>query len=309
MGLALLETLLFPVLALNIAIIWVFRLVPMAIPEARHPGFVIPATLIICGVLDFFLIRWAWRKANADRLKRTSRKAICSFVLGFLCLLSATYVWFCFGTQEVLVPVLVFIPTVILGVMALKDVKSKREHLTGRGLAIVGILFGAIALLTVAGRSIYPGIPGLMEGSIVGSELRQALHLSDTQVQSMNKVFQDASRQYKILESQHMQEPVIEKGQLIVNVTAFPEFETRVWTQLADILDDNQWAICRGKLDISGLMPFAREGGRIKIWRYPDLTYYWEMKYGNKTTSSGPDHGMELPEGFKASWEKAGMDR
>jgi len=64
MGLALFDALFFPVLALNIAILAVFRLVQMGVPDARHPGVVIP-TLIICGVLDFFLIRRAWRKANA----------------------------------------------------------------------------------------------------------------------------------------------------------------------------------------------------------------------------------------------------
>jgi tRNA A-37 threonylcarbamoyl transferase component Bud32 len=58
MGLALFDALLFPLLALNIAILTVFLLAGMGISEA------IILTLIICGLLDFFLIRWAWRKAN-----------------------------------------------------------------------------------------------------------------------------------------------------------------------------------------------------------------------------------------------------
>ena len=103
-----------------------------------------------------------------------------------------------------------------------------------------------------------------------------------------------------------MQEPVIEKGQVIVNVTAFPEFETRVWTQLDDILDDNQWAICRGKLDLTEMMPFAKEGGRTEIWRGPDLTYYWKKTYGDMTTSG---NGLKLPEEYQRFWEKAGMDK
>jgi serine/threonine protein kinase len=59
MGLALFDALLFPVLALNAAIIAVFLSAGMGISEA------VILTLIICGLLDRFLIRWAWRKANA----------------------------------------------------------------------------------------------------------------------------------------------------------------------------------------------------------------------------------------------------
>jgi len=59
MGLALFDTLLFPLLLLNIAILAVFLLAGMGISEA------VILTLIICGLLDFFIIRWAWRKANA----------------------------------------------------------------------------------------------------------------------------------------------------------------------------------------------------------------------------------------------------
>jgi len=59
MGLALFDALLFPLLALNAAIIAVFLSAGMGLPEA------VILTLIICGLLDRFLIRWAWRKANA----------------------------------------------------------------------------------------------------------------------------------------------------------------------------------------------------------------------------------------------------
>ena len=75
MGLALFDALVFPLLALNYAIFEVFRLIQTAIP-ADSPGdgppgtllpqgLVTPLMLIICGLLDFFLIRRAWRKANA----------------------------------------------------------------------------------------------------------------------------------------------------------------------------------------------------------------------------------------------------
>ncbi|MHC4311838.1 MAG: hypothetical protein ACYSW3_05140 [Planctomycetota bacterium] len=59
MGLALFDALLFPVLALNIAIIAVCLSAGMGLPEA------VILMLIIGGPLDFFLIRRAWRKANA----------------------------------------------------------------------------------------------------------------------------------------------------------------------------------------------------------------------------------------------------
>jgi len=59
MGLAIFDALFFPVLALNIAIIAVFKLLGMGGSEA------VILTLVIGGLLDRFLIRWAWRKANA----------------------------------------------------------------------------------------------------------------------------------------------------------------------------------------------------------------------------------------------------
>jgi predicted Ser/Thr protein kinase len=59
MGLAIFDALLFPLLALNIAIIAVLKLPGMGISEA------VILTLVIGGLLDRFLIRWAWRKANA----------------------------------------------------------------------------------------------------------------------------------------------------------------------------------------------------------------------------------------------------
>jgi hypothetical protein len=58
MGLALFDALLYPLLALNIAILAVFLLIGLGPPET------VILTLIICGLLDFFLIRWAWRRAN-----------------------------------------------------------------------------------------------------------------------------------------------------------------------------------------------------------------------------------------------------
>ena len=65
MGIALFDALFFPLLALNIAITAVFPFIQKDVLEASHPGVVVP-TLIICGLVDFFLIRWAWRRANSD---------------------------------------------------------------------------------------------------------------------------------------------------------------------------------------------------------------------------------------------------
>ena len=62
MGLAFFDALLFPVLALNIAIIAVIMDIYEGTPSML---IMIIFGLAICGVLDFFLIRYAWRKANA----------------------------------------------------------------------------------------------------------------------------------------------------------------------------------------------------------------------------------------------------
>ena len=59
MGLALFDALFFPVLALNIAIIAGLVLAGMGGSEA------VILTLVIGGLLDRFIIRWAWRRANA----------------------------------------------------------------------------------------------------------------------------------------------------------------------------------------------------------------------------------------------------
>jgi len=65
MGIALFDALFFPLLALNIAIAALFPFIQKDVLEASHPGVVVP-TLMICGLVDFFLIRWAWRRANSD---------------------------------------------------------------------------------------------------------------------------------------------------------------------------------------------------------------------------------------------------
>ncbi len=69
MGLAVFDTLLFPLLMLNAAIIacsWlVFRSpVVLPLPGVFRLGFALLIAGIICIVIDFFIVRWAWRKAN-----------------------------------------------------------------------------------------------------------------------------------------------------------------------------------------------------------------------------------------------------
>jgi len=59
MGLALFDALFFPVLVSNSAILAAFLFGGMGVSEA------IILTVIIGGLLDFFLVRCAWRKANA----------------------------------------------------------------------------------------------------------------------------------------------------------------------------------------------------------------------------------------------------
>ena len=67
MGLALFDALFFPVLLSNVAILGGFLWCGMGAAEA------IILTVIIAGVLDFFLIRWVWRKARTGRWAPTSR--------------------------------------------------------------------------------------------------------------------------------------------------------------------------------------------------------------------------------------------
>ena len=69
MGLALFDALLFPLLLLNAAIItcfWlVFRIpVLLPLPGVFKLGFALLLAAAICIVIDFLIVRWAWRKAN-----------------------------------------------------------------------------------------------------------------------------------------------------------------------------------------------------------------------------------------------------
>jgi predicted Ser/Thr protein kinase len=65
-GLALFDTLLFPLILLNIIMFGVFAGNIVQIPLGPYYGkYVIFAVIFACPLLDFLIIRWAWRKANA----------------------------------------------------------------------------------------------------------------------------------------------------------------------------------------------------------------------------------------------------
>jgi len=69
MGLALFDALLFPLLLLDVAIIvcfWlIFRIpVVLPLPGLFRLGFALLLAGVICIVIDFFIVRMAWRKAN-----------------------------------------------------------------------------------------------------------------------------------------------------------------------------------------------------------------------------------------------------
>jgi len=69
MGLALFDALIFTLLVLDVAIIaccwFVFRIpVVLPLPGVFRLGFAILLSGAICIVLDFLIVRWAWRKAN-----------------------------------------------------------------------------------------------------------------------------------------------------------------------------------------------------------------------------------------------------
>jgi len=69
MGLALFDALLYPLLALDAAIIacsWLVFRTPAVFPfpGVFRLGFALLVAGIICIMIDFFIVRWAWRKAN-----------------------------------------------------------------------------------------------------------------------------------------------------------------------------------------------------------------------------------------------------
>jgi predicted Ser/Thr protein kinase len=65
MGLALFDTLLFPLILLNIVIILITASNIIQSPLGHAGQYALPIAVLACPVLDFFIIRWAWRKANA----------------------------------------------------------------------------------------------------------------------------------------------------------------------------------------------------------------------------------------------------
>jgi hypothetical protein len=71
---------------------------------------------------------------------QTSGKAIASLVLGIL---------------SVCVPVLPAIPALILAILGLRDISQSRGRLTGKGLAIAGMVIGALGSL--CGLTVYGG--------------------------------------------------------------------------------------------------------------------------------------------------------
>lgn len=65
-GLALFDTLLFPLILLNIIMFCVFAGNIVQIPLGPYYGkYVVFAVILACPLLDFLIIRWAWRKAKA----------------------------------------------------------------------------------------------------------------------------------------------------------------------------------------------------------------------------------------------------
>ncbi|MHC4643447.1 MAG: serine/threonine-protein kinase [Planctomycetota bacterium] len=65
-GLALFDALFFPLILLNIILFCIFAGNIVQIPLGSYYGkYVIFAVILACPVLDFLIIRWAWRKANA----------------------------------------------------------------------------------------------------------------------------------------------------------------------------------------------------------------------------------------------------
>lgn len=66
--------------------------------------------------------------------KKTSRLAITAFVLGLGCLTCIAWP-------------LLFLPAIILGILALAQIKNDRAHLKGTGLALAGIIIPAVMVI------------------------------------------------------------------------------------------------------------------------------------------------------------------
>jgi hypothetical protein len=77
-----------------------------------------------------------------------SGKAVASLVLGLLS--------FC-------VPVVLAIPGIILAVLGLRDIKSSQGRLTGRGLAIAGIVTGIVGNVAIALAVVFGLLPAVQE--------------------------------------------------------------------------------------------------------------------------------------------------
>lgn len=66
--------------------------------------------------------------------KKTSKLATTAFILGLLCLTCVAWP-------------LLFLPAIVLGILALVQIHADREHLKGAGLAVTGILIPAIMVV------------------------------------------------------------------------------------------------------------------------------------------------------------------
>jgi hypothetical protein len=65
MGLALFDALLFPLLLLNVVIIFITASNIVQSPLGKAGQYVLLIAVLACPLLDLFIILWAWRKANA----------------------------------------------------------------------------------------------------------------------------------------------------------------------------------------------------------------------------------------------------
>jgi prepilin-type processing-associated H-X9-DG protein len=94
-------------------------------------------------------LEWAPGPAKFNSPTRTSGKAIASLVLGILS--------FCFSLFAA-------IPAIILGALALNEINREEGRVTGKGLALAGIITGALGILIIPALMI-PGVQAAREAA------------------------------------------------------------------------------------------------------------------------------------------------
>ncbi len=149
------------------------------------------------------------------------------------------------------------------------------------------------------------------DGPLLSEGDASRLGLQHQQIVLVNAVLRVAFQEYLQLEREHMRQELDEAGHLVTTIVPFPEqfeqLENRLWSKLAQILDEQQQSQARAELPIRpaqaspGFFGWAGEGATIETWQ-SGATYHWTIVAGDSTiTLSAP----QLPEELQRFWEAA----